>query len=195
MSEVAAKGCLFIISGPSGVGKSTLVQRLLKSDPSLTFSISCTTRPQRPRERDGVNYHFISNGQFQKMVREHQFLEYAEYNGNWYGTPLAPLQQWVAQGKKVILEIEVQGARQLQAQRETLPIPMCFIFILPPSKAQLKDRIQRRGTESAAKRESRLKIAEKELKEASWFDINIVNNTLEDAFAKLQRIIAQPGPA
>lgn len=126
------------------------------------------------------------------MVEQGAFLEYAEYNENWYGTPMAPLQRWVEQGKKVMLEIEVQGARQLREQRKTLTIPMCFIFILPPSRTQLKDRIQRRGTESAAKRESRLKIAERELKEADWFDVRIVNSNLDRAFEQLQQIVAQP---
>jgi guanylate kinase len=189
LNEVRA-GCLFIISGPSGVGKSTLVQRLIHEQTSLKFSISCTTRPRRPQEVEGVHYFFVDEATFESMLSEDAFIEHARYNDNWYGTPIAPLREWVEQGHKVILEIEVQGATQLREQQDQLGIPMCFVFILPPSFEHLKQRIDHRGTESEAKREKRLQIAEQELQHADSFDIQIVNMDIEHAYQELCDVVA-----
>jgi len=189
LSDGGATGRLFIVSGPSGVGKSTLVQRLLKLDPALKFSISYTTRPQRPGEENGVHYHFVDNTTFKQMLARGAFIEHARYNNNWYGTPIEPIQEWVSQGRKVILEIEVQGAEQLKARQAALGIPMCFIFILPPSFEHLKQRIEHRGTESAAKRQSRLEIARQELEKADAFEVRIVNQDVELALGQLRNAV------
>lgn len=186
MNEAASQGQLFIISGPSGVGKSSLVQKLLEESDRLKFSISYTTRPKRPQEMDGVHYHFIDQATFDQMVAEGQFLEHATYNNNSYGTPIPPINAWIQQGYGVILEIEVQGARQLREKQDQLDIPMHFIFILPPSFEHLKQRIQGRGTEDPEKQAKRLKIAQHELEQADHFDINIINDDFDEAYRQLE---------
>lgn len=190
VEDAPRRGCLFIVSGPSGVGKSTLVQKLLQAKPQLRFSVSCTTRPRRPQEVEGKHYHFIGEPQFERMIAQDAFLEYAQYNGNWYGTPAAPIARWVEEGRDVVLEIEVQGAQQLRRKQAQLGIPMRFIFLLPPSFEQLKARIMARGTEDVSKQEKRLKIAEVELSQAGWFDVHIVNDRLDVAMRRLVEAVA-----
>ena len=189
IEDAPQRGCLFIVSGPSGVGKSTLVQRLLKSKQQLRFSVSYTTRPKRPQEVEGKHYHFVDAAQFERMIAQDAFLEYAQYNGNWYGTPAAPVHRWMEEGHDVVLEIEVQGAQQLRRKQAQLGIPMRFIFLLPPSFEQLKARIMARGTEDETKQEKRLKIAEVELSQAGWFDVHIVNDQLDVALRQLMEAV------
>lgn len=177
-----------MISGPSGVGKSTLVQTLVQAHSTLKFSVSYTTRPKRPGERDGVHYHFVDQTRFEQLIERGEFLESAQFNGNYYGTPVTPIRNWLSQGFSVISDIDVQGAEQLKKKQIEMNIPMCFIFILPPSMNSLKQRITARGTEDEAKREKRLQIAEEELNKASDFDVQIVNDQLDVAVEALRRI-------
>ena len=146
------KGKTFIVSGPSGVGKSTVLQALLSKRDDLYFSVSATTRPAREGETDGVHYHFLDVETFQQWIAEDQFLEYAEYVGNFYGTPKRFVDEAMEQGKDVILDIEIQGAIQIAAKRpETIRI-----FIAPPSWAELERRLSSRGTDSQEKIQKRL---------------------------------------
>jgi len=183
---------LFIVSGPSGVGKSTLVQHLLATHPELRFSVSYTTRSRRPQEQEGVHYHFVDPETFERMVKQNAFLEHATFNEHRYGTPAAPIAQWVTQGRGVLLEIDVQGAEQLRAKRSALKLPMRFIFILPPSFDNLKQRITRRGTEDAHRRQKRLRAAQDELKQATHFDVQIVNDELDEALLALTHAVLAP---
>jgi len=185
LNEAAPLGHLFIISGPSGVGKSSLVQKLLGETDQLKFSISYTTRPKRPQETDGFHYHFVNQKIFDQMVLDKQFLEHAIYNHNSYGTPIPPIHDWVRQGYGVILEIEVQGAQQLRDKQDQLEIPMQFIFILPPSFEHLKARIEGRGTEDPEKQNRRLQIAEHEIEQADHFDLQIINDDFDVAYEAL----------
>ncbi len=186
LNEALSLGHLFIISGPSGVGKSSLVQKLLTESDQLKFSISYTTRPKRPQETDGFHYHFIDQATFDQMVLENQFLEHATYNHNSYGTPIPPIHNWVKQGYGVILEIEVQGAQQLREKQSQLDMPMHFIFILPPSFEHLEERIKGRGTEDPDKQARRLQIAQHELEQADTFDVQIVNDDFDLAYENLE---------
>jgi len=183
---------LFIVSGPSGVGKSTLVQRLLTTHPELRFSVSYTTRSRRPQEQEGVHYRFVSPEVFERMVEQNAFLEHATFNEHRYGTPAAPIARWVTQGHGVLLEIDVQGAEQLRAKRSALKLPMRFIFILPPSLDNLEQRITRRGTEDEYRRQKRLRAAQDELKHAAHFDVQIVNDELDVALEALTHAVLAP---
>lgn len=177
-----------MISGPSGVGKSTLVRALVRAHATLKFSVSYTTRPKRPGENDGVHYHFVNRTRFQRLIERGEFLEYAQFNENYYGTPVTPIRNWLSEGFSAISDIDVQGAAQLKKKQIEINIPMCFIFILPPSINSLKQRIIARGTEDEAKREKRLQIAAAELSKASNFDVQIVNDQLDVAVEALRQI-------
>ena len=179
-------GKTFIISGPSGVGKSTVLNALFVGrEDELYFSVSATTRPPREGERDGVNYHFISPDQFNEWVGKGEFLEYAEYVGNFYGTPKRYVDEAMAAGKDVILDIEVQGAMQVHDQRpETVRI-----FIAPPSWEELERRLTARGTDSPEKVQRRLLRAKVELQTAGNYDYFVVNDSVESAVDELRAIM------
>ena len=179
------KGKTFIISGPSGVGKSTVLKSLLEKRPNVYFSVSATTREPRPGELDGIHYHFMDVESFRKWIAMDQFLEYAEYVGNFYGTPKRFVDEAMEQGKDVILDIEVQGAIQVTSKRpETVRI-----FIAPPSWAELERRLTERGTDSKDKIQKRLLRAKVEFQTAHTYDYFVINNTVENAVRELDAIM------
>ena len=180
------KGKTFIISGPSGVGKSTVLKELFQDRDDLYFSVSATTRPPRPGEINGVHYHFTDVDEFRKMISEDAFLEYAEYVGNFYGTPKAPVEKWLEEGHDVVLEIEVQGGRQIKKVA-----PDCVsLFILPPSLKVLEKRLRGRGTETEEVIEKRLAAAADEIRCVKDYDYAVINDTVEQAVLDIEAILA-----
>jgi guanylate kinase len=180
---MAAK--VFVITGPSGVGKGTLIRELLQRLPDLELSISATTRAPREGEVDGRDYHFLSPEQFEERMRREDFLEYATYSGNSYGTLRTEVERRLAAGHSVVLEIEVQGARQVRAaMRESIQV-----FIAPPDPAVLRQRLDGRGTDSSAAIDARLKVAEGEMAAQNEFAHVVVNADLERAADELEGIV------
>ena len=179
------KGKTFIISGPSGAGKSTVLKALLEKRSDVYFSVSATTRSPRPGEEDGVHYHFMDANSFRQRIAADEFLEYAEYVGNFYGTPKKYVDEAMEQGKDVILDIEVQGAIQVCSKRpETVRI-----FIAPPSWEELERRLTERGTDSPEKVQKRLLRAKVEFQTAHTYDYFVINDTVEEAVAELDAIM------
>ncbi|SDW92462.1 guanylate kinase [Marinobacter mobilis] len=180
------KGTLYVISAPSGAGKTSLVAEMLKRDPVLGLSISHTTRPARPGEQDGVNYHFVSRDAFEAMIAQNDFLEYADVFGNYYGTSQRWVEQALARGEDVILEIDWQGAAQVRRL-----MPECVgIFILPPSPEELRRRLTGRGTDADDVVERRLREAAEECSHAQEFDYLVVNDQFEVALKELLAVVA-----
>lgn len=178
-------GHVFVITGPSGVGKGTLIRGLLERVPGLELSVSATTRAPRPGERDGVDYHFLAPEDFERRVAAGDFLEHAEYSGRRYGTLRSEVEDPAPEVRGVVLEIEVQGARQV---RDALPDAF-QIFIVPPSVDALRARLVGRGTDDPAQVAARLRTAERELEAQDEFDAKVRNDRLEDAVADLARIV------
>ena len=183
IADSPRRGRLIVVSGPSGVGKSTIVDRIVDELP-VRFSVSATTRSPRPGEVPGVDYHFVSPSVFDVMVESGEFLEWAEYNGHRYGTPRRPVLEALEQGTDILLEIEVQGARQVKA---AYPEAVA-IFIAPPSMESLEQRLRGRGDTSEEAVERRLAIARAELGAADEFDQVVVNDDLDAAVAQMLRI-------
>lgn len=176
---------LVVVSGPSGVGKSTIVRALTARDPRVAVSVSATTRPRRPDERDGLDYRFLEDAAFESLVANGAFLEHALVHGNRYGTLISDVAALGDQGKVVVLEIDVQGARSV---RDCAPDAV-LVFILPPDNETLRTRLTGRATEDEEALRVRLENATAELPEASWFDHRIINDDLEATIAALGRII------
>lgn len=175
----------FVITGPSGVGKGTLIRLLLEAVPDLQLSVSATTRRPRLGETHGVDYFFLSDEDFDQRIAAGDFVEWAEYSGRRYGTLRSELQRSLDQGVPVVLEIEVQGARQV---REAMPEAV-QVFIAPPSPDVLRQRLIGRGTDAPEEVERRLDVAERELRARGDFDHVVVNDRLEDAVAELERVV------
>jgi guanylate kinase len=179
-------GSLYIVAAPSGAGKSSLVNALLEREPGIALSISHTTRPPRPNDRDGEHYHFVNRGVFARMVADGLFLEHAEVFGNCYGTSRAAVEPLLAQGRDVLLEIDWQGARQVRAS-----MPGCVsVFILPPSRAELERRLRNRASDDAPTIARRLAESRDEVAHAGDFDYLVVNDQFADALADLRAIVS-----
>ena len=178
-------GRLFVITGPSGVGKGTLIGRLLERVPGLELSVSATTRPPRPGERDGVDYHFLSDEEFERLAGDDELLEHATYSGHRYGTPRSEVEPRLAAGRSVVLEIEVQGARQVRA---AMPEAV-QVFIAPPSPAALRARLEGRATDRPEEIERRLSAAQEELRARREFGHVVVNDDLERATGELVALV------
>jgi guanylate kinase len=179
------RGLLVVISGPSGVGKDTLIKRLLELDPNSRYSVSCTTRPARPNEVDGVDYSFVSRERFQELINQAAFLEHATYNGNFYGTLSERVERERGAGHDVVLKIEVQGAEQIRAKTPEA----IFIFVVPPSVDELVRRQIKRNTESSKDMEARRQIATREMEYAARYDHVVVNDELEPAVAEVLAVL------
>ncbi len=179
------KGCLLVLSGPSGVGKSTVIAKAMEELSNVTFSVSATTREPRPGEQDGVQYYFVSRERFASMIAGGEFLEHAEYVGNCYGTPRAPIEDAMARGIHVILDIEVQGEAQV---KRSMPESVS-VFILPPSFAELERRLRGRNQDSEEKIAGRLQKARQECAMAPDYDFIIVNDDVETAAMQLRSVL------
>jgi guanylate kinase len=182
---LSARGILFVISAPSGTGKSTLARRLLESVPGLDFSISYTTRPRRAGEESGRDYHFVDESRFDAMVAAGEFLESAPVFGRRYGTGRAATEEALARGQDLLLDIDVQGAAQVQKSG----LPAVSIFVLPPDYATLEDRLRRRGSEDPRELALRLHEARREAMEYDHFDFVVFNADLEEAALELASIV------
>lgn len=185
-----AEARLTVLSGPSGVGKGTVAAAVRHRHPEVWISVSVTTREPRRSEVDGVEYHFVSRHEFEEMVAAGDLLEHAEYAGNWYGTPRAPIVERLAAGKSALLEIELQGMRQV---RKLMPDAQ-FVFLAPPSFDELERRLADRGTEPDEVIRQRLDQARIELASEAEFDVTVVNDSVERAADELVMLIEHPVP-
>ena len=185
MIKTRSKGTLIVISAPSGAGKGTVISKLLEKENNLWLSVSATSRTPRTNDKEGVTYYFYSKEEFENKIKEGYFLEYAEYAGNYYGTPKKIIEEKLNKGIDVILEIEIQGAMQI---KKLIPEAL-FIFIMPPTLEELKRRLVGRNTDSKEKIIERFKIAYKEINEVSKYNYVVVNDEVDNAVSKIQAII------
>ena len=185
-NELSRRGLLFVLSSPSGAGKSTLAGMLLEADDQIAMSVSVTTRPQRPGEVDGKDYHFVTGTEFEEMVADQALLEYATVYGNRYGTPAAPVQKSLEAGQDVLFDIDWQGTQQLYQRAGE---DVVRIFILPPSLADLRDRLESRATDSNEIIDSRMQRAASEISHWDGYDYVLINDDRDACFAKIQNIL------
>jgi len=181
------RGLMFILSSPSGAGKTTIARRLLEHDDHIRMSVSCTTRPMRPGEVDGRDYHFVSREQFDRMVEAGEFLEWATVFGNSYGTPKAQVKQGIREGQDFLFDIDWQGTQQLYQKMET---DVVRVFLLPPSIAELRRRLTGRGTDSAEVVAGRMARAQAEISHWDGYDYVVVNDDIDACFAQVLNILA-----
>jgi len=191
MSTPTERGRLFVIAAPSGAGKTSLVKALMAREPQLQFSVSYTTRKPRPKESEGVDYHFVSHERFEAMIAAGEFLEHARVFDNYYGTALATVEDSLAAGRQLLLEIDWQGASQV---RRRLPEAVS-IFILPPSRESLEQRLRQRSTDSEEVIRRRLRDSVSDMGHWSEFDFVVINDRFEQAIQELHEIIAGRGEA
>lgn len=180
-----SKGLLFVVSAPAGCGKDTILEQVLEKADNVGYSVSATTRAPRPGEVDGTHYFFLSRESFEQMIAEGAVLEYTEYCGNYYGTPKKGVEDMLAEGKDVILKIEVEGAMNI---KKLFP-ECCLVFILPPSMKELERRLHKRGTEDEDTIMRRIAQAKNEIDTALNYDYFVVNDDLEDAVSDLMAVI------
>ncbi len=185
MPTLITQGQLFVVSAPSGAGKTTLIKSILPQWPNLCFSVSCTTRLPRPGEIAGKDYHFLSRDAFVQGIHEERFLEWARVHDEFYGTDGNQVREWLGQGKDVLLDIDVQGARQVRC---AYPLART-IFVIPPSLEALRERLLARNTETPEKLERRLHGALEEVREAAWYDFVVINDVLSQAMEDFQAIL------
>lgn len=184
---LARRGLMFILSSPSGAGKTTVSRMLLEHDPDICISVSCTTRPPRPGEVDGKDYHFVSRAEFDRMVEDEEFLEWAEVFGNCYGTPKAQVKAGLKEGQDYLFDIDWQGTQQLYQKLER---DVVRVFLLPPSIDELRRRLTGRGTDSAEVIAGRMARARSEISHWDGYDYVVVNDDVEKCFGKIRQILA-----
>jgi guanylate kinase len=186
-TELVKRPLLIVLSGPSGVGKDAVLHHLKKSSPSFKFVTTMTTRPRRHNEKDNVDYHFVSQDEFEKLLKNNELLESANVYGNWYGVPKEPIRQALKQGDDIIVKVDVQGAATIKK----LAPQAVFIFLMPPSIDELTVRLKQRYTESAESLAIRLQACDNELKQISSFDYVVINhrNQIESAVDEIKAII------
>lgn len=176
---------LIVISGSSGVGKGTVIKSFLEKNKDFKLSVSCTTRQKREGEVHGVNYYYLTKEEFVEAINKGEFLEWAEFSGNYYGTNKKFVEQGMSNGENLILEIDTQGAMQVKEKIKH----SVLIFILPPSKEELEKRLRGRGTESEEAIQKRLSVVEEEMAKVEYFDYTVINDTIENAVDKIEKII------
>lgn len=186
VTEIKRRGLLLVLSSPSGAGKTTITRRLLDSDGNLDLSVSVTTRPPRPKERDGVDYHFIDEPTFHRMAQHGELLEHAHVFGNYYGTPKAPVEQALTEGRDVIFDVDWQGAQQI---RESAPKDFVSVFILPPGAEELERRLRARGQDSDEVIANRMSVAGKEIIHFAEYQYVLVNRDIDYCQADVEAIL------
>jgi guanylate kinase len=181
LNDIMAKGLFIVVSAPSGAGKSSICQGLMRSFPKIKFSVSYTSRSPRPNETDGKDYHFISRKEFQKRIDQAEFFEWVENYGNLYGSSRKVMEEFIRDGGDLLLDIEPRGAKKVKQEFKG----GIYVFVLPPSRSELLKRLEKRGHETDEAIQKRFKQAESELKEISWYDYIIFNKDLETAVNQL----------
>jgi guanylate kinase len=185
--EIARRGLLLVLSSPSGAGKTTLSRRLLADEPDLTMSVSVTTRPPRPGERDGIDYSFVSRAQFEQLIARSELLEYATVFGNLYGTPRSPVEAALSSGRDILFDIDWQGTQQL---KQTARQDLVSVFILPPSAPELEKRLKTRAQDPPEVVAARMAKASDEISHWPEYDYVLVNENVDVALARIRAILA-----